>query len=556
MGTRAAWERFQHGDTDAEATTPDVRSEILTSWRRSRLSRVDPSSFALPHVAVDPDSRFARAARPVLEASVERMSETGTCLAITDRAGRVLGSWATDPQLRRGLDEAKLHQGFCFDEQVAGTNGLGTALEVGRVVTVRGEEHYKEAFHAFACVAAPVPHPLTRRVMGAVNITCRADEMHPVLTTAVLTMVRDVQEALLAASGERERRLFDAFLAERARRVAPVITLSADVLITNDEAARLPIDHMRLWSQVLDATCGGCIAIPELDGRTAHVQLITDNRRVNGAVLVLEPEATVTTVVDALPVSSTPDQVSDVLARALRLGRPAIVRGEPGAGKRTAARAAIVRIGLDEPIVLDAAEIPECGLSLWSRRLRIALGECRPVIVTHIDQLSSEQAATVGSLLEPAAARAPLILSWDADSAAAPGHLACLFTRLDAAVVELLPLRRRITELQRLVQDMVDPAHRPDTAALEALRGHSWPGNLAELRMVLQTAAKAATGPIRAEHLPTYLRASRRLTPLERAEAAVIAEVLAATAGNKTEAARQLGISRPTLYAKIRSYRL
>ena len=69
MGTRAAWERFQHGDTDAEATTPDVRSEILTSWRRSRLSRVDPSSFALPHVAVDPDSRFARAARPVLEST-------------------------------------------------------------------------------------------------------------------------------------------------------------------------------------------------------------------------------------------------------------------------------------------------------------------------------------------------------------------------------------------------------------------------------------------------------------------------------------------------------
>lgn len=53
-----------------------------------------------------------------------------------------------------------------------------------------------------------------------------------------------------------------------------------------------------------------------------------------------------------------------------------------------------------------------------------------------------------------------------------------------------------------------------------------------------------------------YLRASRRLTRLEQAEATVIAEVLVATAGNKTEAARQLGISRPTLYAKIRSYRL
>ena len=143
------------------------------------------------------------------------------------------------------------------------------------------------------------------------------------------------------------------------------------------------------------------------------MQLITDNPRVNGAVLV-EPEATVTTVVDALPVSSTPDQVSDVLARALRLGRPAIVRGEPGAGKRTAAPAAIVRIGLDEPIGRRRR---------YSGVRTVTLGRCSGALPLanagrwtgfYIDQLSSEQAATVGSRLEPAAARAPLILSWDA----------------------------------------------------------------------------------------------------------------------------------------------
>jgi transcriptional regulator of acetoin/glycerol metabolism len=178
------------------------------------------------------------------------------------------------------------------------------------------------------------------------------------------------------------------------------------------------------------------------------------------------------------------------------------------------------------------------------------------MIVAHIDLLSSAQAATLGALLESATAPALLIMSWDADSAAAPGHLAGLFAGLGAVIVELRPLRRRIAELHILVHTMVDPAHRPDDEAFKMLRNYSWPGNVAELRTVLKTAAQDANGPIRVEHLPTYLRASRRLTRLERAEATVIAEVLVATAGNKTEAARQLGISRPTLYAKIRRYRL
>ncbi|MCE0764967.1 hypothetical protein LWC35_18960 [Pseudonocardia kujensis] len=93
--------------------------------------------------------------------------------------------------------------------------------------------------------------------------------------------------------------------------------------------------------------------------------------------------------------------------------------------------------------------------------------------------------------------------------------------------------------------------------AMQLLEEHHWPGNVAELATVLHSAATAAgEGPIRRDHLPTYVRTGRSLTPLEQAEAAVIAEVLASTGGNKTEAAKQLGIARPTLYAKIRSYRL
>ncbi len=144
--------------------------------RTARLCGVDPARLDVPHEDVDLDSRFARAARPVLDDSTERMAGSGICLAVTDRLGRVLWSWGPDRARRRRLDELALLEGFLIDEETAGTNGLGTALEAGRVVTVRGEEHFKEAFHPFACVVAPVHDPVTGRPLGGVNITCRASQ--------------------------------------------------------------------------------------------------------------------------------------------------------------------------------------------------------------------------------------------------------------------------------------------------------------------------------------------------------------------------------------------
>jgi transcriptional regulator of acetoin/glycerol metabolism len=96
--------------------------------------------------------------------------------------------------------------------------------------------------------------------------------------------------------------------------------------------------------------------------------------------------------------------------------------------------------------------------------------------------------------------------------------------------------------------------------ALVALRRYSWPGNLAELRRVVRDLARDAGAPsVCAADLPTEVRQAgerRALTPLETAEASVIASVLHEHRGNKSTAARELGISRTALYAKIRTYRI
>jgi DNA-binding NtrC family response regulator len=101
--------------------------------------------------------------------------------------------------------------------------------------------------------------------------------------------------------------------------------------------------------------------------------------------------------------------------------------------------------------------------------------------------------------------------------------------------------------------------------ALERLLRHPWPGNIRELRNVLERAMIMGRGSPRVEpaHLPAEVRESsgalvehhvaRTLDEVERAH---IERTLKVHGGNRTHASRELGISRATLIKKIRQYGL
>ena len=97
------------------------------------------------------------------------------------------------------------------------------------------------------------------------------------------------------------------------------------------------------------------------------------------------------------------------------------------------------------------------------------------------------------------------------------------------------------------------------------LRAHAWPGNMRELRNVIERAVLLCDGPaLLPEHLPqpvpssptraTGARRRARGAARRRDERARILEALAACGGNQSRAARQLGISRKVLIARLDSY--
>ena len=147
-----------------------------------------------------------------------------------------------------------------------------------------------------------------------------------------------------------------------------------------------------------------------------------------------------------------------------------------------------------------------------------------------------------------------------------------LFYRLNVLHIAVPPLRERKEDLSKLIADFVKQyaakhgrkVERVSPAALKLLNAYEYPGNARELANIVERAVIVANGKaIEEQDLPPGVIAAvnerrRRERPLSLAqmEAAYIAQMLAATKGNKTECARLLGISRKNLYEKIARYEL
>jgi transcriptional regulator with PAS, ATPase and Fis domain len=142
-----------------------------------------------------------------------------------------------------------------------------------------------------------------------------------------------------------------------------------------------------------------------------------------------------------------------------------------------------------------------------------------------------------------------------------------LYYRIAAIPVPIPPLRERREDIPLLAEAFLERIRlktgKPLTGlakeALELLLAHDWPGNVRELINALEYAfVLCPEGLIRPEHLPARIAGGRAghlpAAPahLDRAEAERIKAALDQSGGNLTEAARLLGLSRVTLWKKLK----
>lgn len=152
-----------------------------------------------------------------------------------------------------------------------------------------------------------------------------------------------------------------------------------------------------------------------------------------------------------------------------------------------------------------------------------------------------------------------------------------LYYRINVIQIDLPPLRERGTDILLLAQHFVEQfAIRSDkqiagisNSASEKLLNYTWPGNIRELRNIIERAVVLTRyEKISVDDLPEKIRNYKtsqflvgsdnpsELVPIQEVEHRYILHVLKTVGGNKTLAARVLGLDRKTLYRKLQHYKI
>jgi two-component system, NtrC family, response regulator AtoC len=331
-----------------------------------------------------------------------------------------------------------------------------------------------------------------------------------------------------------------------------------------------------------------------LERAIQHRNLATEVKRLRAR----EPEP----VDELVGTSIAMRQLRELVARVARSDAPVLVLGETGSGKERVARA-LHRLGPRPAgpfVALNCAALPEhlleselfghargaftdaksarSGLVLEANDGTLFLDEIAELPLALqpklLRALEERRVRPVGGNEEVAFdARIVSATNRDLDAAVEDGRFReDLFFRIDVLRVEVPPLRARGSDVLLLAQHFLgECASRMEKqvvglshGAAEKLLAYPWPGNVRELVNCIERAvALTDHEQILVEDLPERIRADTsghflvasddpsELAPLEVIERRYIARVMEAVGGNKTLAARILGVDRKTLYRKL-----
>ncbi len=294
---------------------------------------------------------------------------------------------------------------------------------------------------------------------------------------------------------------------------------------------------------------------------------------------------------------------SDLIARVRELGEkvaprdvPVLITGETGTGKEVLAHAIHTgsKRGNTQMVVINCAAIPrelmeselfgyKAGAFTGAVRNKKGLFEEAHNGTLFLDEIGELDVAAQSKLLrvietgtfiksgdtQPVTVDVRVIAatSRELEEEIKKGNFRSdLFYRLNVFRIELPPLRKRPGDIRQLTDDLLaDLNHKSnstmvcDEEVYKALEGYDFPGNIRELRNILERAMILSSGDrISLRHLPPDIVKRKQPCPaetrLEEVEREHILKVLEECGNNKARAASLLGISQATLFRKLKEF--
>ncbi len=545
----------------------------------------------------------------------QQLSGAGHAVLLTDARGVILNC-VTAPSERRIFERAGLWLGADWSEAREGTNGIGTCLVERQSLTIHRDEHFRGRHIGLTCSASPVfdPHGELLAVLdvsSAREAVSRQSQFH---TMALVNLSAKMIESCYFLRHFEQHWLLRFHLQAESVGLFSEGLLAFDgegrICAANQSALNLlgqarggllgqPVEA--LFDCGLDQLLGRASAnataswpLRARDGRQLFAALRGQVRSLPAPIAQPQPER------QPLPGICMGDPaLQNDFRKALRVFErdvPLLINGETGSGKEAFAKAVhhASQRAAKPFVALNCAAIPESlieselfgyrGGSFTGARKEGMQGKLQQADggTLFLDEIGDMPLALQTRLLrvlddrmvvpiggEPQAIDVRIISATHRDL------LGCiqggsfredLYYRLNGLEVSLPALRDR-SDKSQLLDFLLEDASAPekvllDVAARQQLLAFTWPGNVRQMRTVLRTlSALAEEGRVTSEDLPAIIRRSQPQTvdkaldlPLEHAERLALLDALEQQHWHMTHAATQLGVSRNTLYRKLRKH--
>ncbi|TXT37598.1 MAG: sigma-54 dependent transcription regulator [Comamonadaceae bacterium] len=612
LALRQARQRLlEHGDCPSEG----IDARVARSWRRSLAAGLLPGGRLMDteHAHAAELKRLMASqhellvhSRPVMDVLFSQVQSSQSMVILADARGTLMHTLGRADFLQRAQQVA-LSCGASWHEQHRGTNAIGTALAEGCEIDIHGGEHFLERNEFLTCTAAPIVSA-TGKLLGVLDISGDHRAGHPHTQGLVSMAARLIENRLISASAAPYIRLHLHPQREGIGTVAEgLLLLSGDGWVVGGNRAGLG------WLGLTAADIGSAQLHTLLDV-PLNTLLAQHHRRPTEPVRVQRPHGEVLFLLlqpnpGTLPVrggllpqtpaqsSPAPLRAGDALAqldtgdlrwrsaadKARRVADkpiPLLIQGESGVGKELFARA-VHDSGprRAQPFVaINCAAVPENlieaelfgyapGAFTGARREgspgRVREAQGGTLFLDEIGDMPLTMQARLLRVLQErqvsplgggpsVAVDFALICATHCKlrEAAEQGRFRSdLYYRINGLTVQLPPLRER-TDFAVLTQSLLRDLNpgRPVGIApelLERLRQHPWPGNLRQYANVLRTASAML------DIQSVAIESSASASNLQQLAREAMRQAIDSSRGNMSQAARQLGISRQTLYRKL-----
>ncbi|WP_407552323.1 sigma-54-dependent Fis family transcriptional regulator [Vibrio parahaemolyticus] len=508
-------------------------------------------------------------------------------LILTDADGVIIGSWG-QPKFREKLTEIALSSGACWQEKVKGTNAIGTAIIEAKPVSVIGDQHFIQHHRFISCSANPIFDHLGH-LIGVLDITSEQKKHDFSTQVLVQNMVQQVENQLLNLIPQGHIRVdlaCEKGLLNSGWQGIIIANEDGQILAHNQVASQL-LAQQNVIGQSLD----DILSIQSTDHPFVFKTKPLTDKKVKSR--------SVTASNDLHYGDSTVEHCWQQANRVIDKDISLLILGETGVGKNEFVKAlhknsqrktgplvsvncgALPKDLVESELfgyvagaftganskgyqgkirqahkgILFLDEIADLPLEAQSRLLHVLQDKT-------VLPVGSNQSVQVDTQIIAATHK-------DLDSLVSDGLFRQdLYYRLNGLIIELPRFEERDDK-----QQLIENIHRRHAESeqqlcphlLSLLLSYSWPGNLRELDSLIKVSALMAQGEetLDLAHVPTHL--SKKLSQAQDVKTAAeptlklratvedkLLKTYQANQGNISKTSRMLGVSRNTIYRKLK----